>query len=75
MSEKRLVVRDGDYAWVDTVTGCVIEVEDVFDLVNELHEENEHLKNRLKSVLNELYCKDRVLEEHKISIECCDKND
>ena len=43
--------------------------------LNALHEENEHLKNRLKSVLNELYCKDRVLEEHKISIGCCDKND
>ena len=37
---KRLIVRDDDYAWVDTVTDTVIEVEDAFDLVNELHEEN-----------------------------------
>ena len=75
MSEKRLIVRDDDYAWVDTVTDTVIEVEDAFDLVNELHEENEYLKNRLKSVLNELYCKDRVLEENGVGIECCDMND
>ena len=44
---KRLIVRDDDYAWVDTVNGCVIEVEDAFDLVNELHEENEILKNKI----------------------------
>lgn len=43
MAEKRLIVRD-DYAWFDTVTGYVIEVEDAFDLVNELSEENEQLR-------------------------------
>ena len=44
---KRLIVRDDDYAWVDTVTDTVIEVEDAFDLVNELHEENKILKNKI----------------------------
>ena len=47
MTEKRLIVRDGDYAWVDTVTDTVIEVEDAFDLVNNLAEENEQLKSEL----------------------------
>ena len=47
MTEKRLIVRDDDYAWVDTVTDTVIEVEDAFDLVNELHEENKILKNKI----------------------------
>ena len=42
MTEKRLIV-DDDYAWVDTVTECVIEVEDAFDLVNELWEQNDYL--------------------------------
>lgn len=46
MSEKRLIVND-DYAWVDTVTGAWIEVEDAFDLVNKLHEENKQLKQQL----------------------------
>ena len=47
MTEKRLIVRDDDYAWVDTITDTVIDVEDAFDLVNELHEENKILKNKI----------------------------
>ena len=46
MAEKRFIV-DDDYNWVDTVTDTVIEVEDAFDLVNELHEENKILKNKI----------------------------
>ena len=46
MTKKRLIV-DDDYNWVDTVTDTVIEVEDAFDLVNELHEENKILKNKI----------------------------
>lgn len=42
---------------------------------NKLQEENEYYKRRLKEVLKELYCKDRVLEEKGISVECCDKNE
>lgn len=45
MTEKRLIVRDGDYAWIDTTTNYVVEVEDAFDLINQLHEENEQLKS------------------------------
>ena len=47
MTKKRLIVRDGDYAWIDTVTDTVIAVEDAFDLVNVLHEENKSLKSDL----------------------------
>ena len=43
MTEKRLIV-DEDYNWVDTTTGMCVEVEDAFDLVDELAEENEQLK-------------------------------
>ena len=49
MTEKRLIIRDGDYAWVDTVTDTVIEVEDAFDLVNELHKENDYLTRLVKA--------------------------
>ena len=48
MTDKRLIVRDYDYAWVDTITGNVIEIEDAFDLVNNLHEENEQLKKEIE---------------------------
>ncbi|MBE6508233.1 MAG: hypothetical protein E7Z77_02340 [Methanobrevibacter sp.] len=58
MTEKRLIVRDGDYAWIDTTTGYVVEVEDAFDLINQLHDENEQLKSQLRNLrklANELY--------------------
>ena len=51
MSEKRLVV-DEDYNWIDTETGYCIEMEDAFELVNQLWKENRQLRNenkRLKS--------------------------
>ena len=37
------------------------------------YKENEQLKQRLKEYQQELYCKDRVLENKGIDIECCDK--
>lgn len=43
MTEKRLIV-DDDYAWIDTFTNTVIEIEDALDLVNKLWKENEELK-------------------------------
>lgn len=43
--------------------------------LQELRKENEYLKKRLKETLDELYCKDRVLEEKGIPVECCDKNE
>ena len=39
----------------------------------QLKSENEYLKQRLDDVLQELYCKDRKLEELNVDIECCDK--
>lgn len=62
MTEKRLIVRDDDYAWIDTTTGYVIEVEDAFDLINQLHEENEQLKQQLSSI-NQLI--DNKIDEFK----------
>ena len=44
MTENKRLIVDDDYAWVDTVTDTVIEVEDAFDLVNVLHEEKEIYK-------------------------------
>ena len=49
MAEKRLIV-DNDYNWVDTVTDTVIEVEDAFDLVNDLADKNEELKKENKKL-------------------------
>ena len=60
MTEKRLIVRDDDYAWVDTVTDTVIEVEDAFDLVNDLTDKNEELKkenNKLICIIKQLEAK------------------
>lgn len=54
MTENRRLIVDDDYSWVDTVTDCVIEVEDAFDLVNELWEENEQLKQRNINQYNQL---------------------
>ena len=50
MTEKRLIV-DDDYNWVDTVTDTVIEVEDAFDLVNDLADKNEELKKENKKLI------------------------
>ena len=45
MTKKRLIV-DDDYNWVDTITDQMIEVEDAFNLINKLNEENEQLKKQ-----------------------------
>ena len=70
MTEKRLIVRDDDYAWVDTVTDTVIEVEDAFDLVNALHEENEKLKKEI-----EYWKKHCITHGIAVPITWGDKND
>ena len=38
-----------------------------------LKEENNYLKERIKVISDELFCKDRKLEELGVPIECCDK--
>lgn len=65
MQNNEVYVVCGDEHSADVVTTAL----------NELINENEQLKQRLKEYQQELYCKDRVLEENNISIECCDKND
>ena len=49
--------------------------EKVRDKLNELNDENKCLKKRIKAISDELYCKDRKLEELGIPIECCDKDE
>ena len=49
--------------------------EKVRDKLNELNDENKNLKKRIKAISDELYCKDRKLEELGIPIECCDKDE
>ena len=53
MTEKRLIV-DDDYAWIDTFTNTVIEIEDALDLVNKLWKENEKLKSENKRLTDKL---------------------
>ena len=49
MSEKRLIV-DEDYNWIDTKTGYCIEMEDAFELVNQLSDENEQLRQQIEQL-------------------------
>lgn len=65
MTEKRLIV-DDDYAWIDTTTGYAVEIEDVFDLVNELHEENEQLKKENELLKQDLeHCANQFKDDGK----------
>lgn len=50
MTKKRLIV-DDNYAWIDTATNTVIEIEDALDLVNNLANENEELKKENKKLI------------------------
>lgn len=69
MTEKRLIV-DDDYAWIDTTTGYAVEIEDVFDLVNELHEENKQLKQFKEQVAEVIEGKmgDNVCNNYKMEV-------
>ena len=79
MSEKRF----------ELVNGIITDMQDnermygIFELVDKLNEqqatiqslkeENKYLKKRIEVISDELYCKDRKLEELGVPIECCDK--
>ena len=72
MSEKRLVV-DEDYNWIDTKTGYCIEMEDAFELVNQLWEENEQLRKIGLNYQGEHPCESCVYAlEQKV---CCVKTE
>ena len=61
---------------VDNMTYFLQDGNDVvlvINLLNKLYEENKYLKKRIKVISDELYCKDRKLEELGVPIECCDK--
>lgn len=51
----------------------VITSKQAVELLNEQSKEITRLEYRLHEVLEELYCKDRILEEKGIDIGCCDK--
>ena len=55
----------------------LVECVDLFNTqqatISRLKEENKYLKKRIKVISDELYCKDRKLEELGVPIECCDK--
>lgn len=41
------LIKNENHDWIDTETNEVVDMEEVFDLVNEIHEENIKLKNRI----------------------------
>ena len=82
MGEKRFKLKENleDVLIEDTITQSQYSIYGIVDLVNEqqatiqsLKEENDYLKKKIKVISDELYCKDRKLEELGVPIECCDK--
>ena len=89
MTEKRFkCVSNYDWWGVIDITGEIkgeydndcFSTDTVVDLLNEQHEQLQTQKHiidkqemRIKELLDELYCKDRKLEELGVDIECCDK--
>ena len=71
MTEKRLIV-DDDYAWIDTFTNTVIEIEDALDLVNKLWKENEKLKSVEQELRNELKFDEEMYKTFKEIIDEAD---
>ena len=79
MSEKRfktltIIIEDG-FGTATTSIRSELSAPQLMDKIFELKEENEHLRKRVKAISDELYCKDRKLEELGIPIECCDKDE
>lgn len=85
MSEKKRFEFDG-YELEKKGGKWLVKIGDLFyeidwsyignlELLNTLANENNYLKKRIKAISDELYCKDRKLEELGIPIECCDKNE
>lgn len=58
---------------VDLLNSLDDELEESSAFIIEQREENKYLKKRIKVISDELYCKDRKLEELGVPIECCDK--
>ena len=54
MTENKRLIVDEDYNIVDTVTGEWLDDTDMFDLVNELHEENKEPKKQRDCVRKDL---------------------
>lgn len=54
MTENKRFIIDEYYNWVDTVTDKWLEVEDAFDMLNTLAEENKLLKIKKKGLESEL---------------------
>ena len=80
MTEKRfindidigqLIDTKGELSTIDY--SDTVDFYELWEFLNKLNDENEYLKKRLNNVERELFCKDRILEEKGIDIECCDK--
>lgn len=52
------LIKNEDHEWIDTEINEVVNMDEAFDLVNEIHEENIKLKNRINELEddNEKYC-------------------
>ena len=74
MSDERFVLcKKGDKEYIEDNDCIQLYGFDVLcEMLNEFNDENKYLKKRIKAISDELYCKDRKLEELGIPIECCD---
>lgn len=52
------LIKNENHDWIDTETNEIVDMDEAFDLVNEIHEENIKLKNRINELEddNERYC-------------------
>ena len=68
------IMEDRDFAeFMDFVELLARNKDEIVKENEQLKEENKYLKKRIKVISDELYCKDRKLEELGVPIECCDK--
>ena len=70
---KRVLIDNQTGETYDGVSELVGLLNEQQATTNKLKEENKYLKKRIKVISDELYCKDRKLEELGVPIECCDK--
>lgn len=52
------LIKNENHDWIDTETNEIVDMDEAFDLINEIHEENIKLKNRINELEddNEKYC-------------------
>ena len=80
LNEQDKKIKELSIKYANRETKIIKEVGDIlqnnFEIMDQrLSDENKHLKKRIKAISDELYCKDRKLEELGIPIECCDRDE